>query len=78
MLVAKGTTNFLDLVGFGVQGSTDEKENALGIQALRLFVQSFRSRFAIDDAIDGREVMNTSPAHFLFFHCSVAESRAIA
>src|SRR5437879_5885832 len=45
MLVAERSTDILDLIGLGVQGSTGEKEDALCIQPLCLVVQSFRRSF---------------------------------
>ena len=65
VFVAKSTTNLLDLIGFGVQGSTDDKEDALGVQSLRLIFQSVRRSFAINDAIDCWKIMDPGFAHFV-------------
>jgi hypothetical protein len=52
MLEAERTPNLLDLISLRVQGSTDDKEDALGIQSHRLIIQSFARSFAINDTID--------------------------
>src|SRR6266516_7646619 len=65
MLDAESTPNLPDLIGLGVQGSTDDKEDALGIQSFRLIFQSVRRSFAINDAIDGWKIMCPGFAHFL-------------
>jgi hypothetical protein len=68
MFGAERTPNLLDLIGLGIQGSTGEKEDALCVQSLSLFVQSFRRSFAIDDTINCWEVVYTSLAHLCSSH----------
>ena len=65
MLDAESTPNLPDLIGLGVQGSTDDKEDALGIQSFRLIFQSVRRSFAINDTIDCWKIMDPGFAHFL-------------
>jgi hypothetical protein len=64
MFVAERAPNLLYLVGLGVQGSTGEKEDALGVQSFRLVFQSVRRSFAINDAIDCWKIMDPGFAHF--------------
>ncbi len=61
---AERTPDLLYLVGLGVQGSTDEKEDALDVQSFRLIFQSVRRSFAINDAIDCWKIMDPGFAHF--------------
>lgn len=65
MLDAERTPNLLDLVSFGVQGPTDDKEDALCIQSDRLIFQSPRRSFALNDTIDCWKIMRPGFAHFL-------------
>ena len=65
MFVAKSTTNLLDLIGLGVQGSTDDEEDALGIQSHRLIFQSVRRSLAINETIDCWKIMDPGFAHFV-------------
>jgi hypothetical protein len=65
VLVAKSTTNLLDLIGLGVQGSTDDEENAFSIQSRHLIFQRLSRSFAINDTIDCWKIMNPGFAHFL-------------
>jgi hypothetical protein len=65
MFVAKSTTNLLNLIRLGVQGSTDDEEDALGIESHRLIFQSVCRSPAINDTIDCRKIMDPGFAHFL-------------
>jgi hypothetical protein len=65
MFVAERTPDFLDLVGLGIQGPADDKEDAVCFEPLRLFVDGFGRGFAIDYAINCGKVMCTRPAQFI-------------